>query len=116
MDPEEPGVGFSGAGLKRTVRPAAQKQQTLEEKDLCKNAGQNAVRVKIVEVDSDDSWSSDEEATEITHRRVAPLEEVGPAENGSLGNSGGPGAEIAEVVARPPAVVTSTGAAGNGEG
>ena len=60
--------------MNRTVRPAAQEQRKLEEKDLCKDAGRNAVRVKIVEVDSDDSGSSDEEATEITHRRVAPLE------------------------------------------
>ena len=97
MDPEEPGVGFSGAGLNRAVRPAAQKQRELEEKDLCKDAGQNAVRVKIIEVDSDDSLSSDEEATRITHKRVAPLEEVGPAESGGLSHSGGPEAEIAEV-------------------
>ena len=102
--------------MNRTVRPAAQEQRKLEENDLCKDAGQNAVRVKIVEVDSDDSWSSDEEATEITHKRVAPLEEVGPAESGSLSHSGGPEAEIAEADARPDAAATSTGAARGGEG
>ena len=116
MDPEESGVGFSGAGLDRTVRPAAQEQQELKGKNLCGNAGQSATRVEIVEVDSDDSWSSDEDTTRITRGRIAPLEEVGPDEKGSLSHSGGPGAEIEEVVVQPDAAATSTGAACDGKG
>ena len=69
-----------------------------------------------MEVDSDDSWSSDEDTTQITRGRIAPLEEVGPDEKGSLSHSGGPGAEIEEVVVQPDAAATSTGAACDGKG
>ena len=70
MDPEEPGVGFSRAGLNRTVRPAAPEQRELKEKDLCRDAGKDVVRVKIKEVESDDSWSSEEEIDEITRDTI----------------------------------------------
>ena len=65
MDPKEPGASFSRAGVDEPVRPATRKQQCQGEKDLCRNAGDNVVRVKIEEVESDDSWSSEEELSLI---------------------------------------------------
>ena len=66
MDPKEPWASFSRAGVDESVRPATQKQQQPEEEDLCQEAGMNVVRVMIVEVESDDSWSSEEGTEEIT--------------------------------------------------
>ena len=54
------------------------------------------MRVKIEEVESDDSWSSEEETEEITRHTIMPLEEVDPAEKDGLSHSGGPEAEIEE--------------------
>ncbi|MEK9862487.1 MAG: hypothetical protein VW804_04970, partial [Verrucomicrobiota bacterium] len=50
----------------KSVRPATRRQQCSEEKDLCWDAGKNVVRLKIEEVESDDSWSSEEETDGVT--------------------------------------------------
>ena len=54
------------------------------------------VRVEIKEVESDDSWSSEEENDIITRDTIMPLEEADPAEGDGLSHSGGPGTEIEE--------------------
>ena len=65
--------------MSKSVRPATQKQQHSEEKGLCQDAWKNVVRVKIEEVESDDSWSSEEETGEITRDTIMLLGEVEPA-------------------------------------
>ena len=52
--------------------------------------------MKIEEVESDDSWSSEEETEEFTRDAIMPLEEVDPAEGDGLSHSGGPEAEVQE--------------------
>ena len=96
MDPKEPGASFSRAGVDEPVRPATQNQQRQDEKYLGGSAGDNVVRVKIEEVESDDSWSSEGETGEITRHTIMPLGEVDPAEDDGLSHSGGPEAEIEE--------------------
>ena len=59
------------------------------------------MRVKIEEVESDDSWSSEEETGEITRHTIMPLGEVDPAETDGLSHSGGPEAETEEQADRP---------------
>ena len=73
------------------------------------------VRVKIVEVDSDDSWSSDEETTKTTRGRKVPLEEVAPAEESGLSHSGGPEAEMEEAIGQPVGAGYSIGPVSHGE-
>ena len=115
MDPKEPGVSFSRAGVDESVRTATQRQQRQEEKDLCRNAGNNVVRVKIEEVDSDDSWSSEEETERITRDTIMPLGEVDPAEKDGLSHSGGPGAEIEEQSGQSVGAGAPIGPSPNGE-
>ena len=115
MDPEEPRAGFSRAGVDEPVRPATQRQQRREKKDLCRNAGKNVVRVKIGEVDSDDSWSSEEETEDITRETIMPPGEVDPAEKDGLSHSGGPGAEIEEQDGQSVRAGASIGPSPNGE-
>ena len=115
MDPEESRAGFSGAGMSESVRPATQKQQRPEEKDLCRDAGNNVVRVEIKEVESDDSWSSEEETDITTRDTIMPLGEVDPAEGDGFSHSGGPGAEIEERDGQSVGVGTSTGPSPNVE-
>ena len=93
MDPKEPGTSFSREGVDEPVRPATQRQQRREEKDLCRDAGNNVVRAEIKEIDSDDSWSSEEETESIARDTIMPLGEVDPAEGDGLSHSGGPGAD-----------------------
>ena len=82
--------------MNESVRPAAHRQLRREEKYICRNAGNNVVRVEIKEVECDDSWSSEEETDVITRDTIMPLEEADPAEGDGLSHSGGPGAEIEE--------------------
>ena len=115
MDPKEPGASFSRAGVDEPVRPATQEQQRRKEKDLCRDAGNEVVRVKIEEVESDDSWSSEEETEEVTRHTLMPLGEVGPAEEDGLSHSGGPGAEIEEQEGKSVGGGSSIGPSPNGK-
>ena len=101
--------------MSKPVRPAAQTEQHSEEKDLCQDAGQKVVRVSITEVESDDSWSSDEDEDPVTRNRLTPLEEVAPAEESGLSHSGGPEAEMEEAVSQPAGAGASIGPASHGE-
>ena len=71
--------------------------------------------MNIEEVESDDSWSSEEETDIITRDTIMPLEEAGPAEGGGLSHSGGPGAEIEEQDGQSVGVGASIGPSPNGE-
>ena len=115
MDLKEPGASFSRADVNEPVIPATQKQHQPEEKDLCRDAGNNVVRVKIVVVESDDSWSSEEETEEITRDTIMPLGEVGPVEEDGLSHSGEPGADIEEQDCQSVGAGASIGPASNGE-
>ena len=97
--------------MSESVRPATQKQQRPEEKDLCRDAGNNVVRVEIKEVESDDSWSSKEETDIITRDTIMPLGEVDPADGDGLSHFGGPGAEIEEQDGQSVGVGASIGPA-----
>ena len=115
MGTDEPGASFSRAGVDESVRPATQNQQQPEERDLCRDAGNNVVRVEIKEVESDDSWSSEEETDIITRETIMPLGEVDPAEKDGVSHSGGPGAEMEEQDGQSMGAGASIGPSPNGE-
>ena len=71
--------------------------------------------MKIEEVESDDSWSSEEETEEFTREAIMPLEEVDPADGDGLSHSGGPEAEIEEHSGQSVGVGASIGPSSNGE-
>ena len=73
------------------------------------------VRVEIKEVESDDSWSSEEETDNNTHDTIMPLGEVDPAEGDGLSHSGGPGAEIEEQEGKSVGGGSSIGPSPNGK-
>ena len=73
------------------------------------------MRVKIEEVESDDSWSSEEETGEITRHTIMPLGAVDPAEKDGLSHSGGPEAEIEEQGGQSVEGGASIGPSPNGE-
>ena len=101
--------------MSEPVRPATQNRQQPKDKYLCWNAGKNLVRVKIVEVESDESWSSDEENTGVTKDAIMPLGEVTPAGGDGLSHSGGPEAETEEQVDQLMGVGSSIGLVSDGE-
>ena len=70
--------------MDKPVRPAAQTEQHYEGTSLGNYVGEKVVRASITEVESDDSWSSEEDNETVTRNRLTPLEEVAPAEESGL--------------------------------
>ena len=101
--------------MNKPVRSAAQTELHLDEEGLCKYVGEKVVRVSIIEVDSDDSLSSEEESATVTRNCLSPLEEVDPAMESGLSLSGGPDAEAKEKVDHPAASGDPMGPAVAGE-
>ena len=114
--------------MSKPVRPAAQDNQQPTEKYICRDAGTDVVRVEIVEVERDDSWSSDDdtdsvdvrfgarkprrdlqETDRVTRDTIMPLREVDPADGGCFSHPGGPEAETGEQADHPIAIGPSTG-------